>query len=151
MFARKWSRRTIWIAAVSVALLIVVGIGLRARTGVDVAQVPFSDLLRHLDNGAVAELVVNGDTLDFKLTSGQAFRTVAPANYVTANASFVPDLAKKNVRIEVRTLPEQTAYSYGALLLGVGSMALAGLLVGLGPARLGPARPRAHVNPESTV
>jgi cell division protease FtsH len=126
LFARKWSRRTLWIAAIAVALLIAVGIGLRVRTAVDVAQVPFSDLLRHLDNGGVAELVVNGDTLDFKLTSGQTFRTVAPANYVTANASFVSDLAKKNVRIDVRTLPEQTAYSYGALLLGVGFIGILG-------------------------
>ena len=46
--------------------------------------------------------------------------TTAPANYVTANATFVPDLAKKHVRIDVQTLPEQSAYSYGALVLGLG-------------------------------
>jgi cell division protease FtsH len=128
VFARKWSRRPVWIAAVSVALLLVaVGVALRARTTVDVAQVPFSDLLSHLNSGAVAELVVNGDTLDFKLASGQTFRTVAPANYVTANPAFVPDLAKKNVRIDVRTAPEQSAYSYGALILGMGFIAVLGL------------------------
>ena len=32
----------------------------------------------------------------------------------------MPDLAKRNVRIDVRTVPEQTAYSYGALVLGLG-------------------------------
>ena len=89
--ARKWSRRTLWMAGVVVVVLLVaIGIAVRARTTVDVAQVPFSDLLQHLDSGAVAEIVFNGDTLDFKLRSGQAFRTVAPANYVTANAAFVP-------------------------------------------------------------
>src|SRR5204863_1716076 len=103
------------------------GIGLRARTTVEVVQVPFSDLLRHLNSGEVAELVVNGDTLDFKLNSGQSFRTVAPANYVTANAAFVSDLAKRGVRIDVRSAPEQSAYSYGALLLGIGFIGVLGL------------------------
>ena len=56
--------------------------------------------------------------------SGELFRTVAPANYVTANAAFVPDLAKRNVRIDVRSVPEQTAYSYGALVLGLGFVGL---------------------------
>ena len=46
-------------------------------------------------------------------------RTTAPANYVTANPSFVAELAKKRVRIDVRSRSEQTAYSYGALLLGL--------------------------------
>jgi len=126
VFARKWSRRATWIASLCVVLLIVAGVLIRAKTTVNVAQVPFSDLLRHLESGVVAEVVVNGDTLDFKLASGQAFRTVAPANYVTANAPFVPDLARRNIRIEVRTAPEPNAYSYGALVLGLGFIGVLG-------------------------
>jgi cell division protease FtsH len=98
----------------------------RTRSTVIVAQVPFSDLLRHLDSSAVKEIVVNGDTLEFKLASGQTFRTVAPMNYVTANAAFVPDLAKKGVRIDVQTVTEQSTYSYGALLLGLGFVGMLG-------------------------
>jgi cell division protease FtsH len=109
-------------AAASALVVIILGIVVlvRSTAGPAIQAVPFSDLLRQLDRGAVAEVVVNGDALEFKLTSGQSFRTNAPANYVTANASFVPDLAKKNVRIDVRTVPEQAGYSYGALLLGLG-------------------------------
>jgi cell division protease FtsH len=128
VFARKWSRRTIWIG-VAVLLLIAVASSalLRVRGTASVSQAPFSDLLRHLDRGAVVELIVVGDTLDFKLSSGQTFRTVAPLNYVTANPSFVSDLAKRNVRIDVRSAPEQTAYGYGALILGVGFLGVLGL------------------------
>ena len=61
---------------------------------------------------------------EFKLASGEQYRTVAPANYVTANPAFVPDLAKRNVRIDVRTVSEQNAYSYGALVLGLGFVGL---------------------------
>ena len=53
-------------------------------------------------------------------------RTLAPASYVTANSAFIPDLARKGVRIDVRSAPEQTAYSYGALALGVLFMTLVG-------------------------
>jgi len=125
VFGRKWSRRAIIGSAVAVLVLIAAVALLRSRSGAQVAQVPFSDLLRHLDRGALAEVVVNGDTLDFKLRSGEAFRTTAPANYVTSNAAFVPELARRNVRLDVRTASEQSAYSYGALVLGEA----AGLLI----------------------
>ena len=109
---------------VAIAALLVITTGtllvLRAGRGPVVQAVPFSDLLHQLDRGAVAAVVVNGDALEFNLRTGELFRTTAPANYVTANAAFVPDLAKRNVRIDVRSLPEPGAYSYGALLLGLG-------------------------------
>ena len=128
MFGRKWSRRTIWVAlGLFLFLAIASGVLLRVRGPAAVAQVPFSDLLRELNRGAVAAVVVSGDTLDFTVTTGQSFRTVTPANYVTANPAFVADLAKRNVRIDVRSAPEQTAYSYGALLLGLVFIGVLGL------------------------
>jgi cell division protease FtsH len=128
VFGRKFSRRFIFITAAVVLFALAAGAValVRTRSTVVVAQVPFSDLLRHLDSSAVKEIVVNGDTLEFKLASGQTFRTVAPMNYVTANAAFVPDLAKKGVRIDVQTVTEQSTYSYGALLLGLGFVGMLG-------------------------
>jgi cell division protease FtsH len=127
VFLRKFSRRTFWLTAI-VALLLVaaVGVARSRRGGESVAQVPFSDLLQQLDRGTVAEVVVDGDALSFRLTDGRAFRTMAPANYVTVNAAFVPELAKKKVRLDVRTSSEQAAYSYGALVLGLGFMGMIG-------------------------
>ena len=126
MFARKFPRRTTLAVAIATLLLASGGFMLRSRAGVPVPPAPFSDLLRHLDRGDVSEVLVNGDVLDVKLKSGQLFRTVAPANYVTANSTFVPDLARKNVRIDIRSAPEQTAYSYGAVVLGLGFMTVLG-------------------------
>src|SRR5262249_59850847 len=42
------------------------------------------------------------------------------------NASFVPDLAKRGVRIDVQTVADQSPYSYGALILGLGFVGLLG-------------------------
>src|SRR6185295_9517466 len=129
VFARRFSRRTILIGAIAALLGMTSGglMLLRAGSGPVAKAVPFSDLLRDLNRGAVSEVVVNGDALAFTLSSGELFRTIAPTNYVTNNAAFVSDLAKKNVRIDVQTVSEQSAYSYGALVLGLGFVVLLGL------------------------
>src|SRR5580765_7994995 len=128
VFARKFSRRRLTIGAAGLVVLALSAFFMvRARKGPETVQVPFSDLLRHLDKGAVAAVVVTGDTVDFSLTSGQTLRTVAPPNYITVNSAFVPELARRNVRIDVRTPAEPAAYSYGALVLGLVFVTLLGL------------------------
>jgi cell division protease FtsH len=118
--SRRFKRRASIIAAAALLIAMVGGvILLRGHRSAPLVQAPFSDLLRHLDGDAVAAVVVNGDTLDFTLASGQTLRTTAPANYVTANPSFVSELAKKHVRIDVQTLTEQSAYSLGAVVLAL--------------------------------
>ena len=128
MASRTWfRRRNIWIATgVAVALLSIAAAVLRSRSAAEVPQVAFSDLLRDLNRGAVSEVVVNGDELRITLKDGRAMRTTAPANYVTANPSFVAELLGKDVRIDVHTASEQTAYSYGAFLLGISFVVVLG-------------------------
>jgi cell division protease FtsH len=128
--SRRLKRRGIIIAAAALLFATIAGaILVRGHRAAPLVQVPFSDLLRHLDSGAVAAVVVNGDTLDVTLTNGQTFRTIAPANYVTANAAFVPDLAKKHVRIDVQTLTEQSAYSLGAVVLALAIVGVLGFMM----------------------
>jgi cell division protease FtsH len=120
VFSGKWSRsRIIWISAVALIVVATAGLIIRGREASEPPQVPFSDLLRDLDRGVVAGVVVNGDVFDVRLADGKVIRTVAPANYAAANSTFIPELASKHVRIEVRTAPDQTTYSYGALALGL--------------------------------
>jgi cell division protease FtsH len=127
VFGRKWSARTLsLIAAAAVVVLVVAVLGLRTRSAPDVPVVPFSDLLVQLNGGSVSAVAVSGDTLEFTLRDGRTLRTVAPANYVTANTAFVPELSRRNIRIDIRNAPEQSAYSYGALALGVIFLALLG-------------------------
>jgi cell division protease FtsH len=127
VFSGKWSRRRILsVAGATLLALTAIGLVTRSRLAVDVAEVPFSDLLSAVDRGDVSEVVVNGDRLDVKLTDGKTMRTVAPSNYVASNSVFISELAKKRVRIDVRSAPEQTAYSYGALAIGVVFMTIVG-------------------------
>jgi cell division protease FtsH len=100
-----------------------------ARRSVEAPRVAFSDVLREIDRGAVAEVVVSGDSLDVKLGDGRTVRTTAPAGYVTANPSFVPELARKGVRIDVNTPADPPAYSYTGLVLGVAFLAIIGVVL----------------------
>jgi cell division protease FtsH len=130
VFAKWLRRRNVWIAGAGVLLLLIVALAaLRGRAAADSPQVAFSEMLRDVDRGAVADVVVSGDVLDYKRTDGKVFRTIAPPNYVTGNAAFVSDLVRKQVRIDVRSAPEGTAYSYGALALGLGFIGLLGLIL----------------------
>ena len=130
MFTRRFKRRTAILGGVALLVILFAGVMLmRTRRTTSPAQVPFSDLLRHLDSGSVAAVVVNGDTLDFTLASGPSYRAIAPANYVTGSSSFIPELARRHVRIDVQTLPEQSAYSLGAIALGLGFIGALGFMM----------------------
>jgi cell division protease FtsH len=113
-------------AVVTLAVALVAVLVVRSRSAAEIAEVPFSDLLAQLDRGAVTHVVVTGDALEFTLEGGKTLRTTAPPNYVTASAAFVPELAKRHVRIDVKAASEQSAISYGALALGIGFVALLG-------------------------
>ena len=127
MFSRWSQRRTLVVAAILLVAAVSGGLFfLRQRHTPPVVQAPFSDLLRHLESGTVSAILVAGDSLDVSLSNGQTFRTTAPGNYVTANPTFVADLAKKNVRIEVQPLSEPSAYNFIAPVLGVA------FIIGLG-------------------
>jgi cell division protease FtsH len=125
--SRKWFRsRAFWIGAIVVVALLSGMMLVRSRVATQTPQVAFSDVLRDLDRGVVSEVVVTGDTLEVRLSDGRAMRTTTPANYATAHAAFIPELARKGVRIDVRAASEQSAYSYGALLVGVAFVGVLG-------------------------
>jgi len=124
VFARNWSRRTIFLAAASaVAIVALVAVAFYSRAQSVPEQVPFSELLQHLDQGDVKGVVMSGDLLEFTLTPGRTLQTMMPPNYATANPTFVPSLAKNHVRIDVRNATEP-ALSYSSVFVGVTLLAV---------------------------
>jgi cell division protease FtsH len=124
VFARNWSRRTILLAAAgAVAIVALISLGLYSRARAVPQQVPFSDLLQHLDQGDVTQVAVNGDLLEFTLKPGQTLQTVMPSNYITANSTFVPELVKNHIRIDVHSATEP-AISYSSVFVGVTLLAV---------------------------
>jgi cell division protease FtsH len=128
VLAGKWTRhRVVWTVATILAVVLAVIIVVRGHPSPAAADVPFSDLLADLERGLVSEVVVRGDTLTYTLAGGQTRQTTAPANYVTANPSFISRLIERDVRIDVRNAAEPNAYSYGAVVLGLGVLGFVGL------------------------
>ena len=110
-------------AACAVIIVALVSVGLYSRARSAPQQVPFSDLLQHLDQGEVTQVVVNGDLLEFTLAPGHTLQTLMPANYVTANPTFVATLAKNHVRIDVHSASEP-AISYSSVFVGISLLAV---------------------------
>jgi cell division protease FtsH len=125
---RKWLKRRItWIVAGVLACFIGVTVALvKAHAGAEASLAPFSDLLAAADSGSVSTVAITGDSLTATFKDGKTMKTLAPAGYVTANPSFVPDLVKKGVRLDVQPVAEQSPYNLGALALGAGFLALLG-------------------------
>ena len=87
--------------------------------------VPFSEFLQHVDRGHVAAVTFEQRQLKVTLRDGGTLRTVAPPEFLVANASFVTDLVRHNVRVDAAALPDPNELNYPAIVTG---MAFFGLI-----------------------
>ena len=123
--------RLIWFGAA--ALVVLLGIGTfymtqKASTPGPV-DAPFSDFLRDSDAGLITRVTVGPELLLFERRDGRTFQAVPPPGYVASNPTFIPDLAKRGVRIDVRRGETSNAGSYSALALGLVFFGVAGLVL----------------------
>jgi cell division protease FtsH len=82
----------------------------------DPTAIPLSEFLQYVDRGGVAKVTFGERDIQVTLRDGQTVQTVAPAEFLSANSSFINDLVKRNVRVEVNPLPDPQALSYGMIL-----------------------------------
>ena len=114
-------------AALAVCLAIAALIYFRAGTAPIVADVVFSDFLRDAEAGQVAAVTIAPEALLFERADGAKLQTVPPPGYVSSNPTFVGDLARRGVRVDVRRADTSNAGSYGAMALGLLFFGFAGL------------------------
>jgi cell division protease FtsH len=126
VFSRQLFRsRRFWISAAALLVIILsVTVVLSRRQAAVRQTIAFSDFLQEADAGRIAAVVANGDHLDITRNDGSLAETTTSANYVTAN---IAELRKNGIKIQVTALGEASAYSYGALLLGVAFIGMLGL------------------------
>ena len=121
------SRKVLFIALACVAVLAVAIVGFR-RTTAAPRELAFTELLTLVNAGQVRTLVVYPEALAVQLRNGTRAVSVAPPGYVSANPTFMTDLAHRHV--EVRVSPgSSSGYQVGALLLGIGFLGLIGFTV----------------------
>jgi cell division protease FtsH len=112
-FPRFRRPRTV-LAVAAVVLLSAVGVLYLATRAVTPPSLAFSDFLKAVEAGKVTEVTFSDHIIDVVLRDGSVAQTVAPQEFLAANASFVTDLYRRNIRVEVVPAPHPGSLSWGA-------------------------------------
>jgi cell division protease FtsH len=91
-----------------------------------VPPVPFSEFIRHVDDGRMATVTFEPRQIRATLTDGTALTTVAPAEFLAANGAFVTDLVGRGIRVEATPPADPNALNYPAILAGLAFFGLVG-------------------------
>jgi cell division protease FtsH len=113
--------RIFWFSAAALITTFTIVAVLYARAGSNAVptDVVFSDFLREADAGRVVAVTIAPEALLFERRGGERFQAVPPPGYVAANPTFISDLAKRGIRIDVKKAEASNAGSYGAIALGL--------------------------------
>jgi cell division protease FtsH len=119
----------IWLGAATLVVVLAIGTFYLTRivSAPGPVDAPFSDFLRDSDAGLITQVTVGPELLVFDRRDGRTFQAVPPPGYVASNPTFITDLARRGVRIDVRRGEASNAGSYGALALGLLFLGFAGL------------------------
>ena len=82
----------------------------------DPQPIAFSDFLQQVAAGNITKVTFDERSIDLVVRDGRVLQTVAPPEFLAANSSFVNDLVKHNIRVEVNPLADPQALSYGMMV-----------------------------------
>jgi cell division protease FtsH len=120
--------RFFWFAAVVLVSSVAIAAAMYARSaGPRPADVVFSDFLRDVDADRIVAVTIAPEVLLFERRGGERLQTIPPQGYVAANPTFVTELTKRGIRIDVRRPETSNAGSYGAIALALLFFGFAGL------------------------
>jgi cell division protease FtsH len=89
----------------------------------------FSDFVRQIEAGGVTQVRFGERSIGVKLKSGEVFQTIAPPEFLSANASFVTDLVRRDIRVDVVAPNDPTSLSWTAMFTAAAFLALLGFTV----------------------
>ncbi len=130
MFGGRFPRaRLFWAAggALIVVLVLTTLVVFRSPADPKPFHVAFSRLLQDVQAERVRSISAVGDRLVFDLEDGSKLETLAPAGYIAANPTFISDLSSRGIGFNVERNEPSRAGSYGAFLIGVLFLGLAGV------------------------
>jgi cell division protease FtsH len=119
--------RTVLVAA-ALLLSAVGGLYFVTRTTTPPA-LAFSEFLKAVDAGKVTDVTFADPIIKVVLRDGSVAQTVAPPEFLGANGSFVNDLYRRDIRVDVIPAPEPGSLSWGATATVAAFLALLGFTV----------------------
>jgi cell division protease FtsH len=109
----RFRRPRILVTAAALLVMAAGGFFFATRT-VPPATLAFSDFLKAVDAGKVTGVTFSDHIIDVVLRDGSTAQTVAPPEFLAANSTFVTDLYRREIRVEVIPAPAPGSLSWGA-------------------------------------
>jgi cell division protease FtsH len=116
--------RALILAAIVVALTAASAVLYLMKRAPDTAPVAFSEFLQHVDAGAVTQVTFGARALDVVLRDGTTLQTVAPPEFLAGNSTFIADLTRRQVRIDVTPPADPSSIGYGTMAIGAAFFAV---------------------------
>ena len=92
-------------------------------------QIAFSEFIQRVESGGVTQVRFGERALEVTFRDSSQATTVAPADFLSANASFVTDLVKRQIRVDVTPPANPTSLSWSAIFSVAAFFALLGFTV----------------------
>jgi len=125
----RFRRPRFYLLAAAIVLLTAGPAGLYfARQPVAPRQMAFSEFIQRVESGSVAAVTIGERAVDVKFRDGTVATTVAPAEF-SANASFLTDLVRRQILVEVAPGSDPTSLSWSAIAVAAAFFALLGFTV----------------------
>ena len=99
------------------------------RRAPEMPVMAFSDFVRQIEAGGVTQVRFGERSIGVKLKSGEVFQTIAPPEFLSANSSFVTDLVRRDIRVDVVAPNDPTSLSWTAMFTAAAFLALLGFTV----------------------
>ena len=122
-FSRFHKPRALLLAAALVAITAAGGFYVATRAP-EIPPIPFSEFMKAVESGQVTAVTFAEDAIDAVLRDGRTATTVAPPQFLAANPSFVTDLYRRGIRVDVNPTPVPGSLSWGAMATAAAFLAL---------------------------
>jgi cell division protease FtsH len=121
----RFRRHRYLVLVVVILLLTAAPAGLYlARRAEAPPPMPFSEFLQRLESGTVTHVTFGERAIRVVFRDGVETTTIAPPEFLSANSSFVTDLVKRQIRVDVTPPDDPTSLSWGAMVTAAAFFAL---------------------------
>ena len=87
-------------------------------------QLAFSEFLQKVEGGSVRQVTFGERTIDVVLRDGAQVTTIAPAEFLSGNATFFSDLVRRQIDVRVSPGADPASLSWGALVTAAAFLGL---------------------------
>ena len=123
-------RRKRFYIPVALLLFALVSTGIYvARRQAAPPELAFSEFMQRIDQGQIKQVRFADGVMALTLADGKTAVTVPPPSFLAADSTFITDLARRGVRIEIQQAPEPGGLTPGAIAIASFFVALLGFTV----------------------